>query len=70
MPVEIVSDLDANNKSDSDILDPVIHSSDNMFWALHSTAINPNTQVVAKYDELNKCSDSNLWIQANTEEFR
>ena len=40
-----------------------------MFWALHSTAINPDTQSVAEYDELSKCSDGDLWIQANTEEF-
>ena len=42
---------------------------DNMFWALHSTAINPDTHAVAEYDELSKCSDGALWVQANTEEF-
>jgi hypothetical protein len=47
----------------SDVVD------DTMFWALHSTAINPDTQSVAEYDELSKCSDGELWIQANTEEF-
>jgi hypothetical protein len=40
-----------------------------MFWALHNTAINPDTQSVAEYDERCKCSDGALWIQANTEEF-
>jgi hypothetical protein len=44
-------------------------SDDTMFWALHSTTINPDTQSVAEYDELSKCSDGALWIQANTEEF-
>jgi hypothetical protein len=44
-------------------------SDDTMFWALHSTAINPDTQSVAEYEELSKCSDGALWIQANTEEF-
>lgn len=49
-------------------------SNDSMFWALNSTAINPNTQLVAKYDKLSKSSDGKLssrrwWIQANTEEF-
>jgi hypothetical protein len=43
---------------------------DNMFWALHSTAINPDTRAVAEYDELSKCSNGALWVQANTEEFR
>jgi hypothetical protein len=44
-------------------------SDQNVFWILHSTAINPDTEAVAEYDELSKCSDSTLWIQSNTEEF-
>jgi hypothetical protein len=42
---------------------------DNMFWVLHSTAINPDTHAVAECDELSKCSEGALWVQANTEEF-
>jgi hypothetical protein len=52
----------AVNVASSDISD------DTMFWALHSTTINPDTQS-AEYDELSKCIDGALWIQANTEEF-
>ena len=44
-------------------------SDQNVFWILHSTAINPDTEAVAKYDELSKCSDGTLWIQSNTKEF-
>jgi hypothetical protein len=40
-----------------------------VFWILHSTAINPDTEAVAEYDELSKCSNGTLWIQSNTEEF-
>jgi hypothetical protein len=35
-------------------------SDQNVFWILHSTAINPDTEAVAEYDELSK---------SNTEEF-
>jgi hypothetical protein len=42
---------------------------DTMFWALHRTVINPDTQSIAEYDELSRCSNSTLWIQVNTEEF-
>jgi hypothetical protein len=38
-------------------------SDQNVFWILHSTAINPDTEAVTEYDELSKCSDSTLWIQ-------
>jgi hypothetical protein len=44
-------------------------SDQNVFWILHSTAINPDTEAIAKYDELSKCSNGTLWIQSNTEEF-
>jgi hypothetical protein len=40
-----------------------------VFWILHSTAINPDTEAIAEYDELSKWSDGTLWIQSNTEEF-
>jgi hypothetical protein len=43
-------------------------SDQNVFWILHSTAINPDTEAIAKYDELSKCSDGTLWIQSNTKE--
>jgi hypothetical protein len=57
-----------SNKPTVSVASPDI-SDDTMFWALHSTAINPDTQSVAEYDELSKCSDGALWIQAMTEEF-
>jgi hypothetical protein len=38
-------------------------------WALHGTAMNPDTGQIAEYDELSKCSDGAQWIQSNTEEF-
>jgi hypothetical protein len=38
-------------------------------WALHGTAINPDTGQVAEYNELSKSSDGALWILSNTEEF-
>ena len=38
-------------------------------WALHGTAINPDTGRVAEYDELSKCSEGAQWIQSNIEEF-
>jgi hypothetical protein len=38
-------------------------------WALHGTAINPDTGLVAEYDELSKSSDGAQWIQSTTEEF-
>jgi hypothetical protein len=44
-------------------------SDQNVFWILHSTAINPDTEAIAEYDELSKCTDGTLWIQSNTEEF-
>jgi hypothetical protein len=44
-------------------------SDQNVSWILHSTAINPDTEAVAEYDELSKCNDGTLWIQSNTKEF-
>jgi hypothetical protein len=44
-------------------------SDQKVFWILHSTAINLDTEAVTEYDELSKCSNSTLWIQSNTEEF-
>jgi hypothetical protein len=29
-------------------------SDQNVFWILHSTAINPDTEAIAEYDELSK----------------
>jgi hypothetical protein len=45
-------------------------SDQNVFWILHSTAINPDTEAITEYDELSKCSDGALWIQSNSKEFR
>ena len=38
-------------------------------WALHGTAMNPDTGQIAEYDELSRSSDGPQWIQSNTEEF-
>ena len=39
------------------------------YWALHGTAINPDTGLPAEYEELSKCSDGDHWINSNTDEF-
>jgi hypothetical protein len=44
-------------------------SDQNVFWILHSTAINPDTEAITKYSKLSKCSDGTLWVQSNTKEF-
>jgi hypothetical protein len=38
-------------------------------WALHGTAMNPDTGQIAEYSELSRSSDGPQWIQSNTEEF-
>jgi hypothetical protein len=56
-------------------MDPRTNDSDmlwddnDLHWALHGTAINPDTGTVAEYDELSKCSDGEHWINSNAEEF-
>jgi hypothetical protein len=37
-------------------------------WAMHGTAINPDTEAIAGYNELSRCSDGALWHESNTEE--
>ena len=39
-----------------------------MQYALHGTAINPDTGKVANYYELTQCNDGHLWAEANNEE--
>lgn len=41
----------------------------NHHLALHGTAINPDTGLVAEYEELSRCSEGVQWIQSNTEEW-
>jgi hypothetical protein len=37
-------------------------------WALHGTAINPDTGAIAEYRELSKCRDGHHWQTSNEEE--
>jgi hypothetical protein len=53
----------------TDSVPPANIVGDSMLCALHSKAINPDTQFITEYYEFSKCSDGKLWIQANTEEF-
>jgi len=54
--------------------DQVVHWNDTMehleteHFALHGSAVNPDTQQIADYRELSQCSDGKWWMQSNREE--
>ena len=54
--------------ADPDIM-PIEPNDIDFHWALHDTAINPDTGLVAEYEELSRSSVGAQWIQSNTEEW-
>ena len=62
-PVEPLPSPPSSQATDSNV-----EVSDDVFWALHSTAINPDTQLVAECKELSASSDGEHWTQSSVEE--